>query len=366
MIRIYTQYSFGGYKIFPIEGISKEQLDKEVTEKQSFGYPSEAEVFFNYGGARIAYKQLSNGELMLVVRELPSSHTDSSGRYIPCAVQFIGDKSDRELLDNLTIRITSNLREFSLMFQTLFYDRGSLYVKGDVLRSYIQDCEGSLSTSHELPISIRSIYGNTSQILLFVPTSNLFGSDKTVTNRTLEELRLGSYETFASQILSCDKFNDLQKECIQLHFEKKLDSEAKYSATEQTVENKNEQVENPQPQQIKSNSASIGNLPQEETIEMQEKSIQDLAKELAKEKDCVEHLRLEISKLKSEREDINKEKAELHLQIQKGKKIILGLMLLSLVSLVGWCNSGNDDKEVPSIEQAAIPTQEDITDNIPN
>lgn len=362
MIRIYTQYSFGGYKIFPIEGISKEQLDKEVTEKQSFGYPSEAEVFFNYGGARIAYKQLSNGELMLVVRELPSSHTDSSGRYIPCAVQFIGEKSDREILDNLTIRITSNLREFSLMFQTLFYDRGSLYVKGDILRSYIQDCEGSLSTSQELPISLRSIYGNTAQILLFVPTSNLFGSDKTVTNRTLEELRLGSYETFSSQILSYDKFNDLQKECIHLHFEKKPDSEAKYPANEQAVENKKEQTENLAPPQIKSNSASISNLPQEDTITMQEKSI----KELEKEKDCVDNLKLEISKLMSERDDINKEKEALHLKIQKGKKIILGLMLLSLVCLVGWCNSGNDDKEVPSIEQAAIPSQEEITDNAPN
>lgn len=61
MVRIYCQYSYGGFKNFPIEGKKDELLDKEVSNNNAYDFPNDANIFFSYGGIKMVYRQLENG-----------------------------------------------------------------------------------------------------------------------------------------------------------------------------------------------------------------------------------------------------------------------------------------------------------------
>lgn len=189
MIRIYLQYSYGGFKTLYVEGTEKELLNREVTNDNDFGFPADAHCNFQYGGAKMMYRYLSNGELDLIVREIPSIHTDGDGRSIPCAVQFIGSTEDRNTLDHMATKIANNINEFHEFFKMLFRVRGGLRIDGDKLREWID--------GHNVPfvcdspaVQIKNIPTVTSGVILFVPLSKNFGVDATVTSNVTKELRL--------------------------------------------------------------------------------------------------------------------------------------------------------------------------------
>lgn len=189
MIKIYLQYSYGGFKTLYVEGVEKELLDKEVTNDNNYGFPDDAYCYFQYGGAKMMYRYLSNGELDLVIREIPSLHTDGDGRSIPCAVQFIGTKEDRKMLDLMATKIANSMDEFHDFFKMLFRIRGGLRIEGEKLREWID--------SHNVPfvcdspaVQIKNIPFIKSGVILFVPLSKNFGKDDTVTDNVTKELRL--------------------------------------------------------------------------------------------------------------------------------------------------------------------------------
>lgn len=189
MIRIYLQYSYGGFKTLYVEGTEKELLNREVTNDNDYGFPTDAHCNFQYGGAKMMYRYLSNGELDLVVREIPSIHTDGDNRSIPCAVQFIGTPEDRNALDHMATKIANNINEFHEFFKMLFRVRGGLRIDGDKLREWID--------GHNVPFvcdsparQIKNIPTVKSGVILFVPLSKNFGIDATVTSNVTKELRL--------------------------------------------------------------------------------------------------------------------------------------------------------------------------------
>lgn len=189
MIRIYLQYSYGGFKTLYVEGTEKELLNREVTNDNNYGFPSDAHCNFQYGGSKMLYRYLSNGELDLVVREIPSIHTDGDNRSIPCAVQFIGTPEDRNTLDHMATKIANNIDEFHEFFKMLFRVRGGLRIDGDKLREWID--------GHNVPfvcdspaVQIKNIPTVKSGVILFVPLSKNFGVDATVTSNVTKELRL--------------------------------------------------------------------------------------------------------------------------------------------------------------------------------
>lgn len=189
MIRIYLQYSYGGFKTLYVEGTEKELLNQEVTNDNDYGFPNDAHCNFQYGGAKMMYRYLNNGELDLVIREIPSIHTDGDGRSIPCAVQFIGAPEDRNTLDHMATKIANNIDEFHEFFKMLFRVRGGLRIDGDNLREWID--------SHNVPfvcdspvVQIKNISTVKSGVILFVPLSKNFGIDATVTSNVSKELRL--------------------------------------------------------------------------------------------------------------------------------------------------------------------------------
>lgn len=196
MIRIYCQYSYGGYKTFFLKGEEHEEVINEVTNDTPYNFPSDAHLFFQFGGTKIAYKQLKNGEHTLVVREIPSIHTDSDGRPIPCALQLIGNEKDRKALDNLTLVIADGLNAFEKFFSNLFYVRQGLHIHGQRLREYIDHSYGDLVCMGVVHPALRNIAENNDKVHLFVPLSNKFGVDEVVTHRTRVELRLEAVRNF--------------------------------------------------------------------------------------------------------------------------------------------------------------------------
>lgn len=354
MIHIYAQYSFGGYKVFPIVGNDKEKLSEEVTIDHSFDYPFEADVFFNYGGARIAYKRLNNCKLTLAVRELPSAHRDGSGRYIPCAVQFIGDETDKATLDKLAIRIVSNYREFSLFFQSLFFDRGFLYIKGDKLRSYIEECEGKLTIPSSLIHVWDALSSAKGDVLLFVPTSQNFGRDQIVTKRVIEELQLGDYRIFASQIINVFDFDDLQQSGQTIIFETKDEVEQKdinqENCSDKIIDKEHEvfDVKNKISQDVTSSNKDI--------IDLVDPKIEKLTKNLQEEKEKNIGYKAEIEGFQKKVEFLEISIKNLCKKNKNLKKIIIGISLISLLCLTGLCNCSGEDSET-NVTPSEIPNK---------
>ena len=116
MIKVYCQYSYGGFKTFYIEGLENEPMEKEVIDDTVYDFPEDAYCYFQYGGAKMVYRQLKDGRYDLVVREIPSLNTDGDGRQIPCAVQFVGDAEDKQTLDHLAQDIAYDMFSFENFF----------------------------------------------------------------------------------------------------------------------------------------------------------------------------------------------------------------------------------------------------------
>ena len=211
MIKIYCQYSYGGYKTFFIDGLSNEPLgqDKEVTIGTSHGFPKSAQVFFQFGGSRLVYRKLNTGELALVVREIPSNDVDSSGRPLFCAVQFVGNVEDRAILDNLALKIANDITSFETFFADLFYVRQGLHIEGDKLRAYIEDHDSDFVVIGEKHPSFLSIGKKKDGVFLFVPLSEKFGKDTDVTPRVCNELML-TKEDLKESVIGPKEFSKLQ------------------------------------------------------------------------------------------------------------------------------------------------------------
>lgn len=189
MIDIYIQYSYGGFKTFFIEGKENELVNAEVTTERTYGFPQDAHCNFQYGGAKMIYRYLGDGRLNLVVREIPSIHRDGDGRSIPCAVQFIGDAGDSQILDHIATAIANDFNEFHEFFSKLFRVREGLRIDGSGLRTWIEKhnvpfiCETSV-------VQIKNIPFIKSGVKFFVPLSDNFGKDEIVTRNVVTELKL--------------------------------------------------------------------------------------------------------------------------------------------------------------------------------
>lgn len=190
MIQIYTQYSYGGFRIYKIDGVAKELLDsaKEVTTNNFLGYPKDAAIFFDRGKTKVAYRYLPvSDKFVLTVKEMPSLDSDTDGRPINCAVQFIGDKSDRKTIDNIAISICNGLKNFEEFFAGLFYIRSDLHIDGDRLKAYIDSFNGNLHFSGES--RLLDVRKKKTGVILFVPISNSFLTNDFVRDKTKKELQ---------------------------------------------------------------------------------------------------------------------------------------------------------------------------------
>lgn len=190
MISVYCQYSFGGFRIFRIYGTENESLDasKEVTSDNALDYPDGANIFFDRGGTKVAYRYLDDGRLVLTVKEIPGPDKDTDGRRINCAVQFIGDEPDRKALDNMAITICNDISGFERFFSDLFSKRSGLHIDGDRLKEYV----GAFSRENACPqeeSELSAISGVRSGVILFVPVSDSFMTDSFVRDKVMKELQ---------------------------------------------------------------------------------------------------------------------------------------------------------------------------------
>lgn len=188
MIRIYCQYSYGGFKTFRINGEEHEPLTQVVTAESNYGFPPLSDLYFNQGGAKLLYRYLDSNTLVLIVKEIPGHGLDTDNRPINCAVQFIGDAGDRSILDRLTIRIANNVEKFENEFADMFDLRGGLHFEGDKLATIIKECESECD--YEGDSRLLHLREQTGTVLLFVPFSDNYGRDGKVTNKIVSELQL--------------------------------------------------------------------------------------------------------------------------------------------------------------------------------
>lgn len=198
MIRYYCQYSYGGFKTYRIKGEAHEALTQIVTTENRYGFPELAGMYFDKGGAKILYRMIDANTLALIVREIPGPEKDTDNRPISCAVQFIGDISDRETLDRLTISIANNLHKFENEFADMFDLRGGLHFEGDKLAALVKDCE--IECGYDGDSKLLNVRQQKGTVLLFVPFSDNFGRDEKVTAKLLSELQLPE-EAFAENKL---------------------------------------------------------------------------------------------------------------------------------------------------------------------
>lgn len=208
MIKYYCQYSYGGFKTFHIEGVANEPLSQIVTIDSNYGFPSKAELYFNRGSLKLLYRYLDDDILSLVVKEIPSNGLDTDGRPICCAVQFIGNASDREVMDRLTIKIANDIKFFERTFANMFDLRGGLHFEGDKLDAFVKDCQSKCT--YKGKSELLNVLGQKGGTLLFVPYSVNFGRDDKVTSKILDELQLPDDACDEKVYLTLSKFEEIQ------------------------------------------------------------------------------------------------------------------------------------------------------------
>lgn len=208
MIRYYCQYSYGGFKTFRIKGEAHEALTQEVKAENSYDFPKLADLYFNQGGAKVLYRYLDNNTITLIIREIPGPGLDTDNRQINCAVQFIGDASDRKQLDRLAIKLINNLHKFETDFSDMFDMRGGLFFEGDKLDAIVKACE--TQCQYEGESRLLKIQNRQGKVLLFVPFSANFGLDTKVTDKLLSELQLPVEATEPERLMSLLELKRIQ------------------------------------------------------------------------------------------------------------------------------------------------------------
>lgn len=297
MIQVYTQYSFGGFRIYKIEDAAEERLDasKVVATGDFMGYPEEAAIFIDRRGAKIAYCYLKD-KLVLTIKEIPSLDKDSDGRPVNCAVQFIGDFDDRQILDNVTISICNNLQEFGSFFAGLFSVRGGFKIEGNKLFAYISSC-ATREFSGESPLL--ELKKRKSGVILFVPLSDSFLSDSFVRTKTMEELHFSVADLKHCLILS---HHDLLQQQGRLSWE----------ASDVGL-----------PQEKKEEVVPVQGKPLEQTGNGSEEERQDAGlKDDDREKEC-RSLRAENEQLKAKKAELTRKNEKLKEDLNRGNSLIV-------------------------------------------
>ena len=299
MIKFYCQYSYGGFKTFRINGEAHESLNQEVTTANTYEFPKLADLYFNQGGAKILYRYIDRDTLIFVVREIPSLGLDTDNRKISCAVQFIGNASDRALMDKLVIRVLNNLNKFESEFAEMFDLRGGLHFEGDKLAAIVNDCQSECR--YEGESKLLQIPNRRGTVILFVPFSENFGTNPTITNKLLSELHLPEETIEPGRSMSYSELKRMQ--CLlEIHSE-----EANQNIDKKDTDNSMSDIE-----QLKL------------AIVEKEKEIKD------KQQECAQ-LRKALSESIKEQERLKKEHEEWE---EKGKKLffigcgILGASIL--------------------------------------
>ena len=208
MISLFCQYSYGGFKTFRINGETHEELTQEVTAENTYGFPKLADLYFNQGGAKVLYRYLDSDTISLIIREIPGPGLDTDNRQINCAVQFIGDASDRKQLDRLAIRLLNNLKKFEAEFADMFDMRGGLFFDGDRLLDIVKECE--FECRYEGESSLLQIQDREGIVLLFVPFSLNFAVNPRVTEKILSELQLPEEASRESRFMSLTELQRIQ------------------------------------------------------------------------------------------------------------------------------------------------------------
>lgn len=391
MITIYCQYSYGGFKNFFIEGNENELVDKEVSDEDSFSFPDHAWKYFQYGGFKMIYRYFDLDKLVLVVKDIPSIHKDGNGRSIPCALQFVGDSSDRMLLDNMAVGIATDLNGFSNFFANLFYiQRDGLHIKGNELRKFIKLVGDGVEMSQTLPAQLNNIRQRGSGVLFFVPTSDKFGKDRAVTDKVCNELAI--------------KINEISNNYMPLSSLKTYQTEVDYSAVVNTENNvivnsdlqthqetnedtaTNNTKSNDVVDKLKDLAATIKDLHNDQmqkvkgfVTEVSKSHIETAVSEFVKQNselgETVKTLQEEVSALQTELKNSRGANSSLQNQIEIRdrklsfqKKVISALSVVAgllLVSLIGHCACNGEKKgEQPTREQTeTIQATDTLTNN---
>lgn len=207
MIRYYCQYSYGGFRTFRIYGEELEPLEKQEVERgHRLDFPPQGNIYFNYGGARMVFRTFDSGEVAIILRDIPGPTKDTDGRPVSCAIQIIGDKEDMPLLCKVVYAIVNDIEGFEDIFVSGFSLRGGLHYKGIPLRQFVEEQANAKYVS--LP-PLGDLTLRKGPVYLFVPTSDMFVSDRRLTTKVIKELSLGTqnYEianTLANTILMRD------------------------------------------------------------------------------------------------------------------------------------------------------------------
>ena len=173
-MRYYCQFPYGGFKTFRINGDPNELLDQEVTSENRLDFPELCEYYFNHGGVKLIYRFIDDDTLALIVREIPGPTTSTDGTPINIAVQFVGNKSEKEELDKLCMYICLDIDSFQRRFSDMFSTRGGLHFEGDKLIELINESSIALGPEDNISEAIKDEF----RTILLLVSDNSFGSDE--------------------------------------------------------------------------------------------------------------------------------------------------------------------------------------------
>lgn len=191
MIRFYCQYSFGGFRTFRIYGEKNETLaNQEVDMDNLLDFPTQCNLYFNYGGAKLLFRTFADDSSVIVLRDIPGVEKDTDGRPINCALQIVGDAEDLPVMRNIVLAIVNDVDKFQTDFSEGFSLRNGLHYDGRILADFAKSLEGITLEAPETDLADFPLRNG--PVYLFVPTSPLFQTDGKLAAKVISELQLGS------------------------------------------------------------------------------------------------------------------------------------------------------------------------------
>lgn len=191
MIRFYCQYSFGGFRTFRIYGTENEALaEQEVDKQNTLDFPAKCNLYFNYGGAKLIFRTIEKGSIMIALRDIPGIEKDTEGRPINCALQIVGDKEDMPMMRNILLAIIQDVEKFQTGFTEGFSLRNGLHYDGRFLADFVKNLDGKTLSAPGTELS--NLASRKGPVYLFVPTSPLFKTDNKLAAKVIKELCLSS------------------------------------------------------------------------------------------------------------------------------------------------------------------------------
>lgn len=177
MIKVFCQYSIGGFGVYEVDEKTQGKFSHAITNDNMRGYPREAIKFFSISGYKLAYYEV-NRLRIITIKNILGLGKNSDGSPIPYSIQFVGDlPSDKSSMDRLCVWMASDINRAQDSLHNILTNENGIGVNISKLNQVINDALNSPIPHDELMEKIHSVKSKLKLLITYGFTTGENGND---------------------------------------------------------------------------------------------------------------------------------------------------------------------------------------------